>query len=195
MKLRITRSATAFGVALVAVTSAAMATQPAAMADTLPSQSQQEPPHAKPSPPPMTNGPTVVTVGGETKEAKSATESAAATFWCRARAEDPRALSSTSNTIYAEGVITTCGGSPTACHLGVDLEKYNGYTHTWYTMAHSPGKWKSCRGYLDAGYHCTHDSTTKWGYRTHIWLLVEKGTAISPLGQAYSANTKLFWCA
>jgi hypothetical protein len=194
MNPNITRRMATIGLAVVATASASMATLSTAMADGLPDE-QVGAARTKPSPPPLRNGPAEVAVGGTTKQTKSGTGSAAVTFWCRARAEDPRTLTPTSRTIYAEGVITSCGGKPTACHLGVNLEKYNGYTGVWYTMAHSPGKWKRCNGRLNAGYKCTHDPRIRWGCRTHIWLQVEKGTTISPLGQAYSANTKLFYCA
>jgi hypothetical protein len=125
--------------------------------------------------------------------------SAADTFWCIARATTPFTLTRTSTKIYGEGKVRTCGGSPDACKLGVDLEQYNGNTGQWHVVSHNPGRWRSCATFFggrpttQSTYNCTHSNTINYGYRSSIYLQVEKGMAISPVGHAYSRNNA-FYC-
>jgi hypothetical protein len=114
---------------------------------------------------------------------------------CYAKGTKPFTLYHSSRNIYGEAKITSCFGHPTACHLGVDLEQYNGRTRRWHVVAHNAGKWRSCsKKTTQALYkNCTHDNTTKWYYRSSVYIVIEKGTKVGNVGHTYSSGNK-FWC-
>ncbi|MFF4121204.1 hypothetical protein [Streptomyces sp. NPDC001714] len=116
---------------------------------------------------------------------------------CYAHATKPFTVTHSSRDIHGEGYLTSCFGSPDSCHLGVDLEQYNGRTHQWHVVAHNGGSWKACkiRKPVQAVYRsCRHDNSTRWYYRSSIYLVVEKGGRYGNMGHTYS-NGNLFWCS
>ncbi|MFC4329977.1 hypothetical protein ACFPC0_19740 [Streptomyces andamanensis] len=116
---------------------------------------------------------------------------------CYAKATKPFTVTRSSRDIHGEAELTSCFGKPDSCHLGVDLEQYNGRIHRWHVVAHNGGSWKACKigKPVNATYkNCHHDNSTRWYYRSSIYLVVEKNGRTGNVGHAYSKGN-LFWCS